>query len=854
MGEVYRARDTRLDRTVAIKILPSIFANDARLKTRFEREAKTISALSHPHICSVFDVGDSYIVMEYCEGKTLAKRIAEGSLPLEQVLRYGIDIADALDKAHRQGIIHRDLKPSNIILTKSGVKLLDFGLAKQYAGVLTDRDSSVSIREEPLTEEGKILGTIQYMAPELFVGREADPRSDIFALGLVLYEMLTGKPAFKGTSKAGLIAAILEHEPVPMSQRQPSTPPALERLVRSCLAKDPDERIQSTHDVALQLTWIAEGALPQRTVARRNVVVWGVAGIAAISTVAALALWKFQPVEPSTSGLRRFSISIPSTTPLWVSAAGMMAISPDGTHLVYSSRKDGVIKLYLSSLETSESRAIPGTEKGSNPFFSPDGRWVGFCTSDGELKKVSLSGGSPLTISKRRSVQGATWGSNDTIVFAERRMPLQRLSAGGGVPQPLTTPDPSIEVRWPVFLPGGNHVLCTVGDRHGDFENAKLEVLDLRSGKFKVVLEGAMGGQYVRTGHLVYAHSRSLFAVPFDLTKMEVTGSPTPIVDDLIGTFASGVAHFAVSSDGSIFYVPYSGSNEAELVWADRDGKITSLSPLRQVYEEPVRLSPDGKQLIVPAGAFPRMDLWRYEIDRDSWTRMTSEATNFAPVWSPDAKQIVFTSNRNGALSLYLMSSDESTSAKPLAPGTNTRIASSWSPDGQTIAFVEKSPTTKADILLVSLVNQSVKPFATTGSDESEPVFSPDGRWIAFESNEFGRREIYVQAYPSGGRKWRISNDGGQVPRWRADGRELFYFKDHTVFAVDMKLAPELVPGRPRILFQSGPGVTPALDVTPDGQRFVMLRGEEGPPLDRIGVVLGLFGTLNRTPGIAKSD
>jgi serine/threonine protein kinase len=835
MGEVYRARDTRLDRIVAIKTLHEA---DARLKIRFEREAKAISALNDPHICALYDVGPDYLVMEHCEGKTLAKRIADGPVPVEQILQHGIQIADALSKAHRQGIIHRDLKPANIMLTKSGVKLLDFGLAKQNL-----QSSPEQATFQQVTEEGKILGTIQYMAPELLHGKEADTRSDIFALGLVLYEMVTRKAAFSGASKASLISAILEHQIAPTD-----APPPLDRLIRACLVKDPDERVQTAHDVALQLRWIAgDVSMPRRAVPRRSAVAWVAAAIALIAAIVVFTIWKVRPAERSTPVVRRFSILIPPSTPLWSVESQMIAVSPDGNQLVYNSRKDGLIKLYLYSLRTSESKAIPGSEGGTDPFFSPDGRWIGFCTRDGELKRVSTAGGTPFTISRNRTVRGATWGPDDTIIFGEREKPLQRVSASGGIPQPVTAPDPQIKVRWPAFLPGGKQILYTVGDLSGEFENAKIAVLDLKSGKSKIVLQGATCAQYFRSGHLVYAHSGNLFTVPFDAKKMEVSGPPAPIVDDLAGPLPSGVALFALSEDGSLFYVPDSGTHEGELGWADRSGRVSSLSAERRIYEESGRLSPDGKQLIIPIGRFPRYDLWRYEEERGSWTRMTSEATNIAPVWSPDGKQIVFTSNRNGAANLFVMPVDGSAPPKQITTGAGGQVAHSWSPDGQAIAFGEMTPTSRAGISLMSVATWKSKPLLLTPFNEDEAVFSPDGRWLAFRSDESGRFEIYVQRYPSGGRKWQISRDGGMEPRWRADGREIFWFKGRRVMAADVRSNEEFIAGRPRMLFESAAGVMPAGDVTPDGQRFLMVRRQERELPDRINVVLGLFGESVRS-------
>jgi len=831
MGEVYRARDTRLDRTVAIKILPAEFASDKRFRIRFEREAKAISSLNHPHICALYDVGPDYLVMEHCEGKTLAHRIAEGPLPIEQVLRYGMEIADALDKAHRQGIVHRDLKPSNVMITKSGVKLLDFGLAKQNA-MSSPEESTVP----QVTEEGTILGTIQYMAPELFHGREADARSDLFALGLVLYEMATGKPAFTGDSKASLIAAILEHEPEPL---KPTTPQALDRLIRACLVKDPDERIQSAHDVKLQLQWILGGdaAAPART---RSFAKWS-ALIVVAAVVAAIGVTWFlarRRVAPPPVPVRRFSITLPPNAEI----TGIPAISRDGRWMVY--RSSAAAPLYVRSMDRGEVKPLPGTEGGSNPFFSPNGEWIGFFDENqGVLKKIAVAGGAPIQVCKTEPVRGSTWLPDDAIIFGSMGTPLLRVSSGGGTPQELMKRGAGT-LYWPSALPDSQHVLYTIGIAAGNFDQAKIAVLSLRDGRSQVILEGGTSARYVR-GHLVYSHSGTLFAVPFDTDQLKVTGAPVPIASDVAerpggvrGNSPNGASYFDVADDGTLVYVPRGAAEPNELVWVNRKGVATAVSIVRREYEDP-RISPDGGQIAVEASN----DVWLFDLRRDAWIRLTTEGQNQAGVWSPDGKQVFFASNRNGPFNVYAVASDGSQPPRQL-----THDRKSWtfplaiSPDGHSVVVFRSQPGGESDLYVVDPSRpDAARPFLTARKVGSVDL-SPDARWIAFSLDETGREEIYVGAFPSLGRKWPISLEGGIRPRFRADGRELFYRNGDKMMVADIKLGPEPTFGKPRVLFEGD--YDEGYDVMPDGQRFVMIRSEKRPPSVQLNVFTGLFDNL----------
>src|ERR1700686_4157973 len=547
MGEVYRAKDTRLDRIVAIKVLPDHLSSKPDLRERFEREAKTISSLNHPHICTLYDIGQQdgtdYLVMEYLEGETLAQRLAKGPLPIEQVLRYAIEIADALDKAHRKGITHRDLKPGNIMLTKSGAKLLDFGLAKlKQETAPANVTLSKLPTEDAVTAQGTILGTLQYMAPEQLEAKEADARTDIFAFGTVVYEMATGKRAFEGKSQASLIAKILETDPPPISSLQPMTPPALDRIVKRCLAKEPDERWQSANDLTNELKWIAEGgsqvtlaptAEAESVSARwQGPMVWAVVSLLLVAAIASLAIWNLRRL-PSPQPVSRFTITLPPGQQFAGLDTGLaVALSPDGTHLAYAALLGGTQQLYLRALDSLEAKPIPETEGATNPFFSPDSQWVGFFAG-GKLKKVSVSGGAVLILGDAPQPRGASWGSQGMIAFAPTGAEaLQQVADAGGTPRALTRFETGeISHRWPEFLPGGKAVLFTVGKGANNWNNEQIAVQSIGTGGRRTVVYGGTYPRYAPSGHLLYAQRGSMMAVPFDPQRLTPTGKAVPGVD-----------------------------------------------------------------------------------------------------------------------------------------------------------------------------------------------------------------------------------------------------------------------------------------------------------------------------------
>ncbi|HUK86800.1 MAG TPA: protein kinase, partial [Terriglobales bacterium] len=593
MGEVYRARDTRLERTVAIKVLPEQFSQNPDLKQRFEREARAISSLNHPNICTLYDVGHQegvdYLVLEYIEGESLAERLQKGALPVEQTLKTGCEIAEALEKAHRQGIVHRDLKPGNVMLTKSGAKLLDFGLAKPQTPLAVSASSSAVVTQtkpvSPITAQGHIVGTFQYMSPEQVEGKEADARSDIFALGAVLYEMATGKRAFEGKSTISVASAILEREPEPISKLQPLTPPALEQVVKGCLAKDPEERFQTAHDVKLQLKWIAEGGSSAVGVAaplaarrkRREWVAWAL--VALLALAAGWAGWRMLR-SGAGSRVTRLTVALPRGTSLLGPETIPMAVSPDGSAVVYSAAgEDKKLKLFLRRLESFEATPIPGTEGGQAPFFSPDGQWLGFFSDDDRLKKVSLAGGSAVVLSDAVFPGGGAWAPDGTIYFEKSFFGgLYAVPAGGGAARQVTTPGTKKDDRahlWPDVLPGGKALIFTVWTG-GSFDDARIEGLWLKTGERKLLVQGGTCARYVpATGQLIYAHGGTLFAVPFDSDKMEVKGPPVPVVEGVQTGAANGDAHYSFSAKGVLAFEPGSFTPvQRNLMWMDRTGKM----------------------------------------------------------------------------------------------------------------------------------------------------------------------------------------------------------------------------------------------------------------------------------------
>ena len=866
MGEVYRARDTRLDRIVAIKVLPTHLADRSELRERFEREARTIASLNHPHICTLFDIGQQdgidYLVMEYLEGETLAQRLLKGPLPLEQVLQFAIEIADALDKAHRKGITHRDLKPGNIMITKSGTKLLDFGLAKlkQEATPANVPLSELPTANDPLTAEGSIVGTMQYMAPEQLEGKEVDARTDIFAFGAVVYEMATGKRAFEGKTQASLIAKILETDPVPMAALQPMTPPALDRVVKRCLAKDPENRWQTARDLEVELKWIAEGGsqvtLASTAAARgiralgRRALIFGLGVLLLVAVIASLAAWNLKPSPPQP--VSRLVVNLPPGQQL----AGLdngpaVALSPDGTRLAYVARQSGTQQLYLRAMDSPEARLIPGTEGAVSPFFSPDGQWVGFFAG-GKLMKVSVSGGAALTLGDAAFPRGVSWSSHGMIGFVPTNVSvLRQMSDAGGAPESLTRLEKGeVSHRWPEFLPGGKAVLFVAGSSAINWNNAKVVVQSVGTRERVDLVQGGTQPQYSPSGHLVYAQGGNLMAVPFDPQRLAVSGTAAPVVEGVLQSAFSGATQYSISATGTLVYV--SGglqSVQSKLVWVNRNGAEQPVAAPAHAYMFP-RLAPDGRRVAVGITEQGTQN-WLYDLSRDTLTRLTFEGkANLGPIWTPDGKRVAFNSDKEGPPNLFWQLADGSGGLERLTTSQFAQTPSSWSPDGQLLAFIEINPTTGVDVMVLRLGDRKVQPFLQTPFNETSPRFSPDGRWLAYISDESGRFEIYAQPYPGPGGKWQISTEGGSEPLWNPNGRELFYRSGDKIMAVEIITQPSFSAGKSKVLFGGSYQPTPATltnyDVSPDGQRFLMLKPSEQAQAapTQINVVLNWFEEL----------
>ncbi len=856
MGEVYRARDTRLDRTVAVKVLLSDLSRSEPVRQRFEREARTISSLSHPHICALYDVGNQdgveYLVMEFLEGETLADRLSRGSLPVERVLRYGIEIADALEKAHRQGIVHRDLKPGNIMLTNSGVKIVDFGLAKLAAP--PPGNPSISILETvgtTLTQEGTILGTFQYMAPEQIEAREADARSDIFALGSVLYEMATGQTAFSGKSQASLIASILSTEPPTISSLAPMIPPALDRVVRTCLAKDPDDRWRTAHDVMLQLKWIAEGGslagAPAPLPAARRVrerVGWLVAAVLAAATFALAALHFGRPrVTPRPV---RTSVLPPEKTTFYFvgEGAGPVEVSPNGLFLVFAAlASGGKQQLWVRPLDSSVPRPMAGTENAVYPFWSPDGREIGFF-ADGKLKKIEVSGGPASTICDAPDPRGGTWNAEGVILFEPHfREGLSWVAATGGKVTPVTRLDESRREtthRFPWFLPDGKHFLFEAGSHTVGTQS-----------EFHAIMLGSLGGGAPRlllnarskpvyaAGHILFVRQRTLMAQPFDWKSGRLAADALPIVENVQEDPGFFTAVFSASANGVLAFQESGGSvNQYQLMIVDRSGKpVEKVGAPGDLWT--ARLSHDKRRVACVIG--DPGDIWVHDLERRLATRLTfNPATDEGPAWYPDDSRILFASQRSDGVNIFQKSAAGTGSEQLLYSSKNFKRPMDISPDGSWALFEELSSRTRWDIYLLSLTDRKVVPFLQSEFDEVFPVFSPNGRWVAYASNESGLFEVYVQAFPGPGGQWQVSTSGGTMPAWRHDGKELFYLGlNHKLMSVAVKTGEAFESDAPSPLFEVHVRTDPSrpYDVFPDGQRFLVvapLENQSAPPVTLI--------------------
>ena len=824
MGEVYKARDTRLDRSVAIKVLPHSFADNAQLKLRFEREARTISQLTHPNICTLYDVGNEggveYLVMELLEGETLADRLARGALPMRDALRYGREIAAALDRAHRAGVVHRDLKPGNVMITKSGAKLLDFGLAK--GGTIQISPDGVT-QQKSLTQEGTILGTFQYMAPEQLEGIEADARTDIFALGAVLYEMATGRRAFDGKTKTSLIAAIVGGEPKPIRDFQPLTPPAFEHVVTKCLSKDPDHRWQSASDVASELEWIGGATSADQSAVQvsrrkgRRVALIAAIVLAIIAAAVAASMLLRKPAAETPMVL---SIAMPQHRPF--DAFGQAALSPDGSTIVFVADMVGPTlsaisapSLWLRAIDRSEPRQLLGTQGATQPFWSPDGTSIGFF-ADGKLKRIAVNGGPAQIIANAPASFGGSWSRDGVIIFCDGERPIYSVDAKGGTPRAVTriTPKKEEAHRWPVFLPDGDHFIF-LGDSPRTEEH-HLKVGSLRDGSSRDLIQAVTNAQYVEPGQLLYVRAGALLVQTFDPKTLTLSGEPRVIAENVLENDANHHFEFSASPNGRLVY--RSGNVDAQLTWLDRAGKPlgTIGAPRRIGYV--LGISPDQQHVIAEQNdADGRSDdVWIFDVARGVVSRFTFDpAADRAPVWSPDGAKVAFSSMRTGLGDLYVAETATPANVQKLSANVDLVEPKCWTRDGEFI-LADVYHSAEIDIVTFSSRTGQARPYISTNFRESSAALSPDNAFIAYVSDESGRNEVYVERFPTHAGRRQISTAGGVSPRWRGDGREFFYVAlGGEVMSVDMTTEA----AAPKPLFRL-PGFT--YDVTRDGQRFIV--------------------------------
>lgn len=865
MGQIYRARDIRLDRTVAIKLLPEEFSARADRRQRFQHEARLISALNHPHICALFDVGEqdgvAFLVMECVEGETLDDRLTRGPLPATNLLRYAIQIADALDHAHRAQITHRDLKPANIMLTADGAKLLDFGLAQGPALDVAASGSTLSLPGGKLTGEGTIVGTLHYMAPEQLEGRTSDGRTDIFAFGTLLFEMATGQKAFEGKSHASLIASILTSNPPPISSARPASgvgllPPSLDHIVDRCLAKNPDERWQSARDLKSELEWIAaRGSGPevktetQRARRARSLIGW--AGAAVIALTAAVLVLVRAPAAPRD--VVRFTIPIPTGSAV---ARGpittRLALSPDGRRIAFVTTTAGVDRLWVQSLDSLTPQ--PLVDGAESPFWSPDSQWVGFFVpGEGHLKKVAVSGGPARVICAAAIIDVPTWHRNGTILFAQTDVGIFRVPADGGSPTQVTRLDMArreINHLWPTWLPDGRHFIYTATsvDANGIRAPRTAYVRSTDADDAVLLMRAESRVTFSPPGYLLYLDQGTLLAQRFDADGRTIAGDPIKVAADLAYYRSTGNGGFAVSDGGILAY--YGGTLASDLVLLDRTGRRTATGWVQQPFSSGIRISPDGQQVVADL-TDPRVgtsDIWSFDLSRRVGSRFTAEVTDeSSPIWSPDGRRVVFSSDRAGANDLYVKTTDGRKDPELVFARNGPQVATDWSPDSKWLVVEDNSRDTGRDLWVVPLDGtDQARPIARTRFQEWGGRLSPDGRWMAFVTDESGSSEVYVVPFTGAGDKKRISTTGGISPRWSRDGKELFYVSPDTgsLMAVAVTLIPTFTAALPVRLFDLQSASTArrprevGYDVTPDGRAFVFSTPPEQPQPGGIAVVL----------------
>jgi Tol biopolymer transport system component/predicted Ser/Thr protein kinase len=867
MGVVYKASDTRLNRTVAIKVLAAEFSEHAEMKTRFEREAQTIAALNHPNICTLFDVGRQdgadFLVMEYLAGESLAQRLTKGPLPLDEALKVAIALADAIDKAHGQGVTHRDLKPGNVMLTESGAKLLDFGLAKLRVAPQPTNATAGASPASGDTTPGTILGTMQYMAPEQLEGKEADPRTDIFAFGVLLYEMVSGKRTFDGRSQALLIASIMSADPEPLSKIRPGSPPALDYLIQRCLAKDPEQRLQTAWDLVCQLQWIAEQGTASGSVAS-TAAAKGKRGILARVALAAAALLIAVMALPTLRYLRgaqapeetRFIVNLPD-----MPVAEAVSVSPDGRWIAYSGRDSSSTAVFARPIDSEASTKLVGTEGAGRLFWSADSKWIAFFAG-GKLKKVDANGGAPQIICDTPDLLGGTWNADNLILFASSKG-LQRVMAAGGDSSPVAAMEGQGKPQEPYFLPDGNHYVFTAVPAQGTGGAIYAGSLDSKDATRLIAAQS--NAVYADPGYLFYQREGTLYAQPFNAKKVSLSGEAIRIADK-VPYGATGAGAFSASKTGILIFrnnPPTSTRGggtattisvvSAPLLWLNRSGAKQQQAAAQAGWAG-VDLSPDGKRLAAHRHDPDGGDVWIFESGNETPSKFTFDATqdNSMPIWSPDGTRIAFGSHRNGKYGLYLKQADNTRNEELLMDSDIPAMPMDWSPDGKQLVYWTSDPKTGGDIWTMTIGNSSNDkkpiPILQTSADERHPQVSPDGKWIAYSSNETGRSEIYIKSFPEGPAKIQVSVNGGVFPRWRHDGKELYFMNLISLGAMmasDIRLSGSSIQREvPHMLFQSSyansthpVGQYHPYAVTRDGQRFLISQFENPPAMWNSGVV-----------------
>lgn len=836
MGEVYQARDTRLDRPVAIKV------SVARFSERFASEARAIAALNHPNVCTLYDVGPDYLVMELVEGPTLADRLKEGPLPPAEALRIARQIADALEAAHEKGIVHRDLKPANVKVKSDGlVKVLDFGLAK----AMEPRDSGADLTASPTltleaTRAGVILGTAGYMSPEQARGKAIDRRADIWAFGVVFYEMLTGQATFEGETVSDTLAAVLRAD-IDWSRLPLDTPPKIRRLLKRCLERDPKRRLRDIGDAWIELDAPEEPAAGGPVANRSRAARWmpWVAALAIAAAGVGWGLFHTPPVQPRP--VFRWTYTEPNYF-------GLLALSHDGTRLVYTQLNGTTARLMLRMADEPQPRPIAGSEEAIFPFLSPDGQWCGFFTQDGRLKKIPVTGGSPIVLVDSGAQPTGDWGDDDTIVYSTRQG-LARISASGGTPQTVTTVDAKkgeTSHRFPRFLPGARELLFTVTTGAAN----QLLIRDLKSGKTHVVVGNGINGRYVSTGHLVYLRASTLFAVPFSLSRLTATGPEAVVVQGVSTAFTPG-GDYTFADSGLLVYMGGTDSAGATvLAWADRKGAIEPLSEPKNWGTG--RLSPEGLRVVNSISAGGISDIWIFDTVRRTLDRLTFDGTGQNPIWSPDGRRIAFGGSLSGKNGIYAVPADGSGKPELLLATDGPAAPTSWSPDGRRLVYTLIGLDHKSHLWSADLPGGMPSELHDTPFTEADGQVSPDGKWLAYVSNESGTNEIYLQPFPAPGGRVRVSTQGGDRPRWSHSGKQLYYWGglNAGLAAVEIQTTAGLRVGLPQTLFPFLAGTT--FGVAPDEKRFLVeaIPGLQGSR--RMELVMNWFDDLRRKAPVSR--